>query len=422
MGIWPQKHPLRSVSYFASLDLGNHKVCGAVAHIDSKRDREFLSTIHVSASVQQASVGIQNYQIVELEALEDLILTIIHQLEKKTSQTIHRVSVSVPTALLQTQVISVWQNIGYQPITEKDLRKLFETVRNQARYSQHQILHTLPIHYELDRTSGIQDPRGMVGEILKAHFLIVWVPSSWMMNVTHCLSRCRLEATQFISSTYAASSVIAVPDEKELGVTIIDLGSQGTSFCSFLKNNLVFQGQIRIGGQQITYDIARGIGISIAQAERLKTFYGSLLGYSSEEERENILITLLGEEESLGAQSISRSFLSQMIRARVEEIFELLLKEFQKQKVDRLCLQRFILTGGGSQLQGIREVAQQIFGRPTRSGIQTRLKGGGDLLESPAFSVTAGLLYQTYQEQNNPLSALRTYSPSLWGQFVRLLT
>jgi cell division protein FtsA len=201
----------------------------------------------------------------------------------------------------------------------------------------------------------------------------------------------------FVVSSYASGLATLVEDELELGVTVIDIGGGNTTLASFHDGNLVQVQGISVGGAHVTNDIARGLATPLAQAERLKTLYGTLIS-SSSDDRESILVPQMGEIDTAHGNQISKSMLTHIIRSRMEEVFELVARSMRTSGVDPLVYQRIVLTGGTSHLQGIREMASHILGRQVRMGYPTGLYGSGDIATNPIFSTCAGLLHYALQD------------------------
>jgi cell division protein FtsA len=205
------------------------------------------------------------------------------------------------------------------------------------------------------------------------------------------VERAHLTIAGFVMAPYAAARAVLAEDEKTLGVTVVDMGGATTSFAVFHENNLVMADVVPLGGQHITNDIARGLSTTIAHAERMKTLWGSALA-STVDEREMISVPLLGERGVDTVQQVPKSMLTGIIRPRLEETFEMLRDKLEKSGAAHLAGRRLVITGGASQLNGVREVAAQWLDRQVRMGSPAHVQGMPESAHSPGFAVCAGLL------------------------------
>ena len=236
----------------------------------------------------------------------------------------------------------------------------------------------------------------MLGDTLTTCLHVISAPVHLIANLSACIGRCHLDVNAFVAGPYATALSCLVDDEKEMGVTLIDIGSNSISMMSFYNGSPVYMGCIPVGGNHITHDIAQGLNTNISQAERLKTLYGTLLG--ALDDRETLLVTQLGEDNTTFANPVSKSFLMHIIKARAEEIIEAIEKALRSQRIEPIALQRFVITGGSSQLQGFREAIQAHFNRVVRVATPQGLQGIGDVVHTPTFSLCAGLLHYAMRD------------------------
>jgi len=202
-----------------------------------------------------------------------------------------------------------------------------------------------------------------------------------------------------VVSAYASGLACLVDDEKDLGVTCIDMGGGTTTIAVFEGGQLVHTDAIPLGGVHVTNDIARGLSTPLTQAERLKTLYGSAMP-SPSDDREILKVPLVGEDEDGAANQVPRSTLVQIIRPRLEETFEMVRGQIEAAGFDRLASRRVVLTGGASQMQGVREVAAQVLDKQIRLGRPAGFHGLPEATGGPAFATCAGLLRYAVQHQS----------------------
>jgi cell division protein FtsA len=398
MNIFKNKTTKSRQDIFAALDIGTSKVCCAIAKVENRPYEKGGEVLRLIGVGHQSSKGIKGGLIVDLEALEDAILNAIHSAEQMAGQTISEVCVNLPTSSARSQTFESHISIANQTIDETHIRRLLTFGRNAQIPEDEQIIHVLPISYSIDNTHGIHDPRGMVGNQLGVTIHLVTAPKALIRNFQNCIGRCHLDVSGFVVTPYASGLSTLVDDELTLGATVIDMGGGTTTIASFLDGTLIHIDSLSIGGAHVTSDIARGISTPLIQAERLKTLYGTVI-LSSSDERENIVVPQLGEIQGPQTHQIPKSLLTHIVRARVEEMLELIWARLTATGMDRLVVcQRIILTGGSSQLPGMREMAANLWGRQVRHGQPMGVIGASDFATNPMFATCAGLLQYSWRD------------------------
>jgi cell division protein FtsA len=230
----------------------------------------------------------------------------------------------------------------------------------------------------------------MYGDRLWVSLYTLFSKASPLYNLSTCVARSHLEVANLVAAPYASGLACLVEDEMELGVILIDMGGSTTSFAVFHEGQLRHAECIPIGGSHVTMDIARGFSTTMTNAERIKTLYGSAIP-SVADDREMIIIPLVGEKRGEGVNQMPRSALVSVIKPRIEETFEYVRNRLLKARADSLTSQRVVLTGGASQLAGAREVASMILGKSIRLGKPLHL-GSSELAQDPSLSTCTGLL------------------------------
>ena len=259
----------------------------------------------------------------------------------------------------------------------------------------------------------------MCGERLGVNMNVVTANAGAVRNLETVVGRCHLDIETYVVSPYAAGVASLVEDEMDLGVTIIDMGGGTTSFGVFFDGHIVYSDVVPIGGSHVTNDIARGLSTPVAHAERMKTLYGSAIA-SPADEREIIDVPLVGEEEHAQANHVPKSILIGIIQPRLEETFELVRSRLEASGFDKVAGRRVVLTGGASQLQGVRELAGLVLDKQVRMGRPIRLAGLSDPTGGPAFSTCAGLVnYALNQnaEALRPAAASEGEANGWFGRF-----
>lgn len=391
----------------AALDIGSSKVCCAIAQVQGGGLFEILGF------AQQLSTGVKAGVVIDMEEVITSIVNAVHGAEKMAGVTIRDVIVSVNGSHLKSVNFSVELNVSGHPINEGDIHKVLFQAKSFRENSSFQVIHTFPTGYTLDGVKGIRDPRKMSGECLSVAVHTLLGKTNSLYNVSTCVARSHLDVGGLVAAPYAAGLACLVEDEMELGVILIDMGGSTTSFAVFYEGQLRYTECIPIGGGHVTMDIARGFSTTLIHAERLKTLYGSAI-HSVADDREMIVVPLVGEKRGEGTNQMPRSALVSVIKPRIEEIFEHVRDRLTNAGIDSLLGRRVVLTGGASQLAGVREVAATILGKNIRFGKPIHLTSH-ELSHNPSFSACAGLL--SYGEIEY-MSYLHTRPPTRSKQIV----
>lgn len=396
----------------AVLDVGTTKVVCLIGRIDTSGRPRVIGIGH------QVSYGVRAGSIVDMESAEQAIGQAVHAAERMAGQTIRDLLVNLSAGHPTSQTIAVEVEIAGHEVTAGDLRRALRSCHDTDLGPDIEVVHAIPVSYSLDGTRGIRDPRGMFGEQLDIDLHLVTASATAMRNLTTCIGRCHLEVAGFVASPYAAAMSCLVPDETELGCTLIDLGGGTTGLAVFLGGKLVFTDCLPVGGLHVTNDVAHCMTTSVACAERMKTLYGNAMPNLSDE-HEIIEVPQIGEGEHVHLAHLPRSALASVIQPRLEEILELVRGRLETTGFFKETGRRVVLTGGGSQLQGVRELAQLVLDKQVRLGRPTDIAGLSDAVGGPAFATAAGLL--TYAAQSTgdlALAGEAEASPmtGLWGR------
>lgn len=371
-------------SLTAAIDIGTSKVCCFVG-VPGDGD-----AVQVTGIGHHVSRGVKSGAIVDMDLAEESIMAAAHAAERMAGETIQNVVVGVSGGQLSSRLIDMQTGLNGGPVRDVDLRRLL--YNGTPETAPHRLLlHALPVGYSIDGSNGINDPRGMHGQTLAVHVHEVTASTTAVRNITTCVERCHLNVADIVANPYAAGLACLVPDETELGVTVIDMGGGATSFAVFIEGSVVFAGSVPVGGAHVTSDIARGLATPLAHAERLKTLHGSALP-SPSDERETIVAPQIGEESDAGQNHVPKSFLISIVAPRVEEILELVRSELDAAGVGGIAGRRVVLTGGACQLTGVPELAARLLDKQVRIGNPHGFGAMAAATSGPAFTACAGLL------------------------------
>jgi cell division protein FtsA len=368
-----------------ALDIGSSKIACFIAHSTGG------GIIRVTGIGHHASSGVRNGSIVDMEAAENAILTTVSAAEEAAGERLRQVVVNVSCGRPSSQTSSIEMPLNGHPVGDADLRRLHLQTLAVELGHERQVIHSVPITYTVDDNNGIRDPRGMYGEHIGAKIHTVTAAAGAVRNLLTCVARCHLDIADAVFSPYASGLASLVEDEVDLGVTLVDMGGGTTSTAVFYDGQMVHADTVPCGGTHVTNDIARGLSTSVTHAERMKTLYGSTISAPTDE-REYVDVPLVGEEASGHVNRIPRSLLVGIIRPRIEETFELVRERLERDPISKLAGRRLVLTGGASQLAGVRELAALYLEKQVRVGRPLKVSGLAEATSGPAFSTCAGLL------------------------------
>jgi cell division protein FtsA len=397
----------------AALDIGSSKISCLIGRIEDSGRPTVIGIGH------QLSRGVKNGTIVDMDEAEMAILTAVHAAEKMSAETIEEVVVNLSGGYPASQTVGVEVAIAGHEVGDADLRRVLEHGRAIDVGPDRQVVHSIPVGYTIDGNRGIRDPRGMYGDRLGVTMHIVTAAAGAARNIATCVNRCHLEVSALVVSPYASGLATLVEDEKDLGVTVIDMGGGTTGIAVFFDGQVVFTDTIAIGGNHVTSDIARGLSTPLVHAERMKTLYGSALT-SPSDERELINVPQIGEDGSGTPNQVAKSILVGIIQPRLEETFELVRARLEASGFDKIAGRRVVLTGGAAQLTGTRELAQLVLDKQVRMGRPIRIAGLAESTAGPAFSTAAGLIAYAMRREAELRPQLRPERAHAQGLFLRV--
>ncbi|MCE2516852.1 MAG: cell division protein FtsA [Alphaproteobacteria bacterium] len=380
----------------AALDIGTSKIACLIAENDG-------STGPVVKGIgQHASHGMRNGEVVDIEALSVAVGKTIEAAEGMAGFTIDRVCVSVSGGTQMSILRRHETEVASGEVTFRDIARIHRMDLDVKEAAGRVVLHRLPLQYILDGVKGIRDPLTMRGRKLGGDLSVITASEGTINNLTTVVERNHVMVERFASSCYVAGLSSLVEDEKDLGATVIEMGAGVTSLSIFMEGHLVYADAIPVGGQHVTSDVARAFSTPVDEAERIKSLHGSVLTAGGDSDH-MITMPMIGENTNDTPQQVEIGYLGDIIRPRVEEIFELLMKRLEQSGFATAAGQRVILVGGASQLAGMTEYVSTIFGRSVRVGKPIGIIGMADATRGPAFSAAAGLLrYASVEQQLEP--------------------
>jgi len=375
----------------AALDVGSSKTTCFIAQ------DEGAEGLHILGVGTHQSSGLRNGVIVDMSETETAIANAVDMAEQMAGFQISRVVLGLSGAHILSHRMTGEVSVAGHAIQNADVHQVLDTAVASIRQAEenadmHSIpIHQIPVQFCIDGGTDVKNPVGMYGENMLIAVLLANAAPGPVRNLESVTKRCHLEIERLVITPYASALSCISDEERELGVTVIDMGAGTTSIAVFMGGHVLHMGVLPIGGQHVTNDIARGLSTPVAAAERLKTLYGHAL-YAPSADREMLDVPMIGEDNAGQSNQVARSMLTQIIRPRLEETFEMVREHLENAGVFAMAGRRVVLTGGASQLNGTAEVAAEILQRQVGVARPQNLKGMADAVAGPGFATCAGLL------------------------------
>lgn len=381
----------------AALDIGTSKICCLIAKTWSAPDWLEVASDGIQFEVlgfgHHRAEGLKGGMVTHLDRAEHCIRSAVDAAERMAGVIVEEAHVAVTCGRLKSESFSASVALPSGAVREDDTLRIIAGARQYAAREKRMVLHALPTGYRLDDHYGIRDPLGMCGERLGIDIHAVTADEVAIRNLSLCVERCHLGVSGLVAAPYASALAVVTPDEAKLGVACIDFGAGTTTLSVFSDGHFIHTDAIALGGVGITTDIARAHTAPLEHAERLKTLHGSAFATPSDE-RAIITFPSVGEGQRGLMNQITKAQLAVIIRPRVEEILDLMRRRLAACAHASEAAQTIVLTGGGSQLTGLSELASNMFGRPVRLGRPRTLNGLPDAVAGPDFAGAVGLLKQ----------------------------
>jgi cell division protein FtsA len=373
----------------AAVDLGASKIgCFIMKPEGIRRDRRL---IEVSGVAHVRSRGVRAGAVVDVEAASQALAQAVERAETMAGVHVSGVTLTTAGGHLSSQNVNAQVSLGSRPIADGDLSRAIHMALAQIRFVERRPIHVLPIAWSVDGQRGLRDPRGTFGRVLGLDLLVVSIAETAFATLSHCVELAHLQLDGIVAAPFAAGLAALEEDEMDLGCVCIDMGGGSTSLAVFSGGSLLHVDSLAVGGRHVTADIARGLSTTLAGAERIKTLHGSATA-SANEDREMIEAPPRGDDPGAGPVIAPRSLLMGVIAPRIEETLELLRERLKAAQCPLDAGAGIVLTGGASELAGVREVAVRVFDRPVRLGRPRRAPHLADAASGPAFCAAAGVL------------------------------
>ncbi|MEO6325428.1 MAG: cell division protein FtsA [Thermoanaerobaculia bacterium] len=374
----------KNAPYLVSLDIGSTKVCALIAETNS------AGGIDVIGKGTASHKGARKGAIIDVPATIEAIKRATEEAEIMAGVQVERAVVGIAGPQVKSfnsrQVVAV--TAKNREISREDIESSLDAARSCPIPSEFEILHVLPREFVVDGQDGVADPLGMVGSRLEADVHVITLPVSTKQNLLNCVNRAGVEVIEMVLEPLAAGEAVLTSDERELGVVLADIGGGTTEIAVWRHGALAHTSVLPVGGDHFTNDLAVVLKTPVPDAERLKKKYGNALAALVAED-ETIDVPLTGGR---GVHPVRRREIAEILQPRAEELLTLLWEESTREVPAVELRAGLVLTGGGADLDGILEVAEQILGISVRRGVPRGLGGLTDIVASPEFACAAGLL------------------------------
>lgn len=392
MTILRGKSDRRRPTAWGLLDIGTSKIAAAILAGDGPE-------VRVAGVGLQRSKGVKAGVLTDLDAAEGAVRAAIGQAERAAGVTLEGVSVSFAAGRLKSRHFAAKTEVTTGRVNQADLDRVTKAGRDYAERDGRSLVHLNAIGYRLDGAPGVREVRGLAAHQLAADFHAVTADEAPLRNVMLLVERCYLACDGIIASPYASALAVTTPEEREIGVTVIDIGAGTAGIAFFAEGQLAGVDVVPVGSQHLTFDIARGLQTPLVEAERIKTLYGTLISAQSDE-HETFSYPLAGEEEGATYQT-TRARLTSIIKPRFAQIFALVRERLAENPASAFAGDMVVLTGGASQLLGAQDFASRELGRQVRLGRPLALPGLPASVAGPHFATLCGLAIAGSEEGAN---------------------
>lgn len=372
------------------LDIGTSKVVSIVGEISPEGGVEIIGI------GSHPSRGLKKGVVVNIESTVQSIQRSVEEAELMAGCQIHAVYAGIAGSHIRSLnshgIVAIRDREVFQP----DIDRVIDAAQAVAIPADQKILHILPQEYVIDNQEGVKEPLGMSGVRLEAKVHLVTCAVNAAQNIEKCIRKCGLEVEDIILEQLASGYAVLTEDEKELGVCVVDIGGGTTDIAVFNDGAIRHTAVIPIAGDQVTNDIAMALRTPTQNAEEIKIKYACALA-SLAGENETIKVPGVGER---GDRDLSRQALAEVVEPRYDELFTLIQSELRRSGFEDLIAAGIVLTGGSSKMEGVVELAEEIFHMPVRIGRPQGVTGLTDIVRNPIYSTAVGLLlYGAKQQQ-----------------------
>ena len=395
------------------LDIGTSKVVAIVGEINPEGRLEIIGL------GSHGSKGLKKGVVVNIESTVQSIQRAIEEAELMAGCQIQSVYAGIAGSHIRSMgshgIVAIRDREVFQP----DIDRVIDAAQAVAIPADQKILHILPQEFIIDTQEGVKEPLGMSGVRLEAKVHLVTCAVNAAQNIEKCIKQCGLGVDDIILEHLASSYSVLTEDEKDLGVCMVDIGGGTSDIAIYTEGAIKHTAVIPIAGDQVTNDIAMALRTPTQNAEEIKIKYACALG-SLAGENETIKVPSVGERED---RSLSRQALAEVVEPRYEELFTLIQAELRRSGFEDLIPAGIVLTGGASKMEGVVELAEEIFHMPVSIGKPKNVSGLADIVRNPIYATAVGLLqYGAAQgDRAGRPAAAEAAGDSMWSKVKQWL-
>jgi len=378
-----------------AIDIGTTKICVLLA-------KKTANDIQILAMGKAPSHGLKRGVVVDIAKTVDSIKEAIKEAEYISGYTIDSACIGISGSHIQS-----FNSSGAVPIRksgqikEYDIANVIAAAKAVAIPEGQQFLHVLPQYFTIDSSDKIQNPLGMYGVRLEAQVHIITGSVASVQNLINCCEMAGVKVTDIILEQLASADAVLSQDEKELGVAVLDIGGGTSDFALYYNNSIRHTKVIPIAGNLFTNDIAIGLQTTLNDAERIKQNYGLAMSRLLDQDMDIEIEMAQGNLKKI----VTRSYLTKIIESRACELLWLVNEEIHKYGLKPYMTTGLVITGGGSMLNGIKHLAEDILKMPVRIGNPKINNGFPEALNNPIYATSYGLLLQNFKKQNNSIES-----------------
>jgi len=387
------------------LDIGTTKICAVVGEVTGKK-------INIIGIGTHPSIGLRKGVVVNIESTVESIQKAIEEAELMAGCEISSVYAGIAgghiTGFNSRGIVA----IKGPEVTQQDVDRVIDAARAVAIPMDREVIHVIPQEFIIDDQGGIQNPIGMSGVRLEAKIHIVTGAVTSAHNIVKCANRSGLDVCDIILEPLASGEAVLTDEEKDLGTALLDLGGGTSDLAIFSGNNIKHTFVLSLGGNNLTNDISIGLRASMADAEKIKTKYGTCISRSIGAD-DTIDVPGMGGRKP---RKLQRQILGEILEPRMEEIFSLIKREVFRAGMEKIVTSGVVLTGGTSLLEGVTEVAESVFDLPTRLGTPRGISGLTDVVNNPMYATGVGLVL--YGAKNQPKKKFRIRDSNIFNRIM----